>query len=751
MTVTRRGGASVTAKIVAVVLVAAVVPVAVVAVLSYRSAAASVQGEVFDKLEGVTDARADEITRYSTTIRQQLQTFGHRLDVVEAVQAFDAAYRDAEPEVLRELYVGTLGETDDAGDGSRWSAVHAQYHPGFHEYQAEFEFYDVFLFNLDGDLVYSVFKEPDFATNVVDGTYADSGLGRVVRRAIDRGGLAWDDFAPYAPSNGAQAAFAAEPIVDDGAMVGVAAFQMPVDRINAVMQGSAGLGETGETFLVGSDLLMRSDSRHSDVSSIGVTEVDTPSGRAVAAGGTGTHVIEDGRGVEVLSSYQPVQVFGQDWGVIGEQDTAEALGAVTDLRTTMLAVTIIVLVVVGAAATWFGRRFARPIVVVAGAARSLSTGDTDVALPPAGGDEVGDLIRAMDQTASYLRSSAEVAAEVAQGNLDVVVHVDSERDALGIGLRDMVDNLRALVAEAHAVSNSVAGASESVASNSADSAATADEVAGAIGTVAQSSTCQAEITEDLQERVRRIGEEVHDALAAVELVAEAASSARDDSMAGTELISVGSAAMVAITDAFEAVGSSISEVEASSAHVEEAVDLIAGIAEQINLLALNAAIEAARAGEAGRGFAVVAGEVKTLANESRRSTDRIGAIVTSMRSGVDSAVSSASAGREAVGRGADKIARAASAFDAISGGVTAIDERVVALAGSANRIDVATTEISTKMDELTNLTAQNGAAAEQVAASSELASASAKTMDATARELSGGVARLRSTLARFEL
>ena len=54
------------------------------------------------------------------------------------------------------------------------------------------------------------------------------------------------------------------------------------------------------------------------------------------------------------------------------------------------------------------------------------------------------------------------------------------------------------------------------------------------------------------------------------------------------------------------------------------VELISNITGQINLLALNATIESARAGEAGRGFAVVASEVKSLANQAKQATDKIG-------------------------------------------------------------------------------------------------------------------------------
>ena len=74
--------------------------------------------------------------------------------------------------------------------------------------------------------------------------------------------------------------------------------------------------------------------------------------------------------------------------------------------------------------------------------------------------------------------------------------------------------------------------------------------------------------------------------------------------------------------------------------IDALVEDIRGIAATTNLLALNATIEAARAGEAGRGFAVVAGEVKSLADDAARASDRIAAILAEIRAGVGGSIAS---------------------------------------------------------------------------------------------------------------
>ena len=100
-------------------------------------------------------------------------------------------------------------------------------------------------------------------------TFANSGLGEAFRKAnklSNNNDVVLTDFSPYAPSYEAPASFIASPIFDGNKKLGVLIFQMPVDVLNGIMtnQGDwqkVGLGATGETYLVGSDMKMRSQSR----------------------------------------------------------------------------------------------------------------------------------------------------------------------------------------------------------------------------------------------------------------------------------------------------------------------------------------------------------------------------------------------------------------------------------------------------------------------------------------------------------
>ena len=133
----------------------------------------------------------------------------------------------------------------------------------------KFGFYDIFLVDAaSGDVVYSVFKEIDYATNLKNGAHSDSGLGEAFKSALllQRGRASLNDFARYIPSYMAPASFMSSPIFDGKKLAGVLIFQMPIDKINTVMTSNhrwtdVGLGASGETYLINSDHKLLNDSR----------------------------------------------------------------------------------------------------------------------------------------------------------------------------------------------------------------------------------------------------------------------------------------------------------------------------------------------------------------------------------------------------------------------------------------------------------------------------------------------------------
>ena len=294
----------------------------------------------------------------------------------------------------------------DAGDGSEYSRFHADYHKGFRDFLIRFGYYDVFLIDFDtGEIVYSVAKEVDYGTNLLTGPYRNSGLAdvvRSVRRDPVRNHVKIVDFAPYAPSYNEPASFVATPIYNGQHIVGILAFQIPVDKIQNIMTSNRnwrkeGMGESGETYIVGNDYLMRSDSRflletkkeyfqyirdqglNAEIISlidrlnttILLQPVKTEGARAALSGNEGYMLATDYRGVNVLSTYGRLNIEGLNWGIISEINQDEAFSPIGRLLQRILISTAVFIPIVAYLSFWLSQQFLRPVQSFVETARQM--------------------------------------------------------------------------------------------------------------------------------------------------------------------------------------------------------------------------------------------------------------------------------------------------------------------------------------------------------------------------------------------
>ena len=221
---------------------------------------------------------------------------------------------------------------------TEYHRIHERFHGQLNRFLTSFDFYDVFLFDLNARMVYSSRKETDFGTDFYHGPYADTNLGEVVRASLssDRNQVITSEVAPYAPSYFAPSSFFAAPVYDNKGLIGVAAFQISNDRINNIVADVHGLRNTGETYIVGADMLMRTDSRFTDDSTILKQVVDTQATRAVIRGESGFTITPDYRGVTVLSQYRPLDIDGLQWGILAEIDETEVEEPAWELLKSMM-------------------------------------------------------------------------------------------------------------------------------------------------------------------------------------------------------------------------------------------------------------------------------------------------------------------------------------------------------------------------------------------------------------------------------
>ena len=235
--------------------------------------------------------------------------------------------------------LGNKHQLDAADNDTTYDHYHEKVHPIIRDYLDKFGYYDIFLVDDEtGHIVYSVFKELDFGTSLKDGPYSGTNFGRCFQQAAKSNNpndVFFVDFEQYWPSYQAPASFIACPVFDEGERIGVAMFQMPVDRINDLMALRAGLGERGETMLVGPEMLPRSDSFLApDQFSIVPAfrnpadgRIDTTAVTQALEGESNVAESTDYLGEQVLAASAPVDVLGVTWAVVASVPTEQAFAA----------------------------------------------------------------------------------------------------------------------------------------------------------------------------------------------------------------------------------------------------------------------------------------------------------------------------------------------------------------------------------------------------------------------------------------
>lgn len=211
----------------------------------------------------------------------------------------------------------------------------------FNKHKDIYGYYDLFMINPDGYCFYTVIKEDDYQSNLVTGKYKNTNLGNLVQKVIKTKKFEMVDFQPYAPSSNSLAAFIAQPLLNGDRIELIIAAQLTPDAINQTMKLRKGMGKTGETYLVGYDKRLRSDSfldpeNHSLKASfegnIEDNGVDTEAVRKALSGETGKNIITDYNKNRVFSAYSPLEIGDVTWVAIAEIDEEEALAKIFTLK-----------------------------------------------------------------------------------------------------------------------------------------------------------------------------------------------------------------------------------------------------------------------------------------------------------------------------------------------------------------------------------------------------------------------------------
>ncbi|MEP7364337.1 MAG: HAMP domain-containing protein [Acidobacteriota bacterium] len=362
-------------------------------------ATAALERATVDGLTALRDTKRRQVEGYFRDVRNHVLALASDESIISALEEFTVAWPgldprgdDARQAKLQSMFIANNPHPEGAKDlllsppgGGRYGDVHARYHATLHRYLSAFGFYDIFL--IDGEssrVVYTVFKETDLGGGLNVPPLAGSGLARAYQRAMqlpEPEETVMEDYAPYAASNNARAAFIATPIWRAGEKIGAVVVQVSVEELHRITTGNPnwsteGLGRAGRAYIVRPDVGAPPDPKY-----------------------------EAKRAADVLRSKAKLNVPGVNWELITEIDAAEAFTPVRQLRSRILAWGAVIAVVFLAAASWLARSVTEPVLALAKGARQLGAGDFRVQIPVWSNDEIGQLGESFNQMAEDLRAT----------------------------------------------------------------------------------------------------------------------------------------------------------------------------------------------------------------------------------------------------------------------------------------------------------------------------------------------------------
>ncbi len=669
-------------KLITFFLLIGIVPLGFMGFNGYRTASNAIRTESEAKLDVAAALKVSRIRAYFSERLGDAVVLADNPAVNEAIRTFT--------NVTEKIRSQGFTARDLMGS-SQYRRVHDQYHDFLKFYNDQYGYYDLFLIDHQGKVIYSVTKEPDFGTDL---TRESHGLADAFKMATSSRKVYLTDTAPYAPSNGAPALFVAAPIYQDNKLFGAVALQISQHAIDEIMQEASGMGETGETYLLGPDYLFRSNSRLSSEETLLSVVADTEGPREAfrtrsdyegiygdyttsqEAEQQGRNYSDELGGVPVLGMATYIPEL--NWVLVAEIDESEAFAAAYSLKNNVMILILMSSLLITIAAFFISKTITNPIKKVVAMVKDIATGDGDltVRLGINSQDELGELATWFDTFVEKLQT--------------------------------IIAQVKSSAKEVAAAGNEISAASEQMAAGAEEQQAQLSEVATSI----EEMSAMILETSNNAEGTQSSASEAN-------IAAEKGRGTVDQTIAGIE----------GIATIVDTASQQISTLKVRSQEIADVIQVIDDISDQTNLLALNANIEAARAGEAGRGFAVVADEVRKLAERTVGATADIEEKIKQIQADVNTSVDAMEQITEQSVKGQTMAGEAGQALEEISGSIEQVNGAITQIASAAIEQSAGVEEISKNIESVSTVSKQSASGAQELAASSEQLNREVQALD----------------------
>jgi len=579
--------------------------------------------------------------------------------------------------------------------------------PVLNEQLKQTEFVQIGILDLDGKILYA-----DGSTDTIVGT-------NPIRTVLDGESSAMDFIID--DTTGEALLIYAIPIVSNEKIVGALVGIRDGEALS-LLSDEAGYGEEGYGYVINSSGTVIAHPDRDKVSSqFNPIEaaVNEPALASCALlieevlsvkEGVGTYSYN---GNNLYAGYAPIE--GTDWIFVITASRSEVLGAVDQLMTDILVVMAIVLLISIIITYLIGNSICKPIIEIVKQSKKISELDITENIP------------------------------------DVLLVKQDEIGTLSRGLQSVIDNLRSIIGEVNATSQSVAAASEELTATTQQSAATSEQVSKAAEDMANGAAVQAKDIEDGVEKASTLGSSIEKDQEYIRNLNVATDKSIVAVKEGLSVIEELSSITDENNQAAKEIYDVIIKTNDSSNRIGEASEVIASIAEQTNLLSLNASIEAARAGDAGRGFAVVAEEIKKLAEQSAASTSNIDMIVRELQNNSQNAVGTIQKVTQITEKQSQNVKKSREKFIVISESMQNAQHVVFQLNNSSEEMGVMKEDIINSLQNLSAISEENSAATQEISASMEEQAATVEEIASSSEGLAEMAENLQTIIQRFKI
>ncbi len=475
-------------------LIISVLPMSFVAYISIQNSVQTITQDQTDKLAAIAKAKHNHLAAYFTSTITNIRLQAELENTVNFLQAMKLALKSSRDKQANKSLL-------EVTKGHQWAAIEEEYGADFSRFLTTYDYVDILLLDNAGNVLYSIRRDSDLGSNVFTPELELNFFSVTAKKALDTGIPVYSDMHIYAPYHNKVASFIMQAVVNQyGDKLGVLAIHLSQHPIQKIMQESTGLGTSGETYLLGRDLLMRSNSRFSQDKNILLTSVKTNNTQLWqqyldkksnnnseeeippdAVNVQDIQLYEGYRGFNVYGAQLAMEFSGVPMMLMAELSEAEALMPMQDLLYRVAFMVVLTFFIVLVFSIFSTRAITQPIIQLTIWARHLSAGHLVKEIIISPNNEIGELnntfnelvdsfqeviaviealavgdltkniaprsdddvlVKTLNQLNNAMQGVVDQAEDIAKGNYDTEILPRSDLDVLGTSLQLMTKNLR---------------------------------------------------------------------------------------------------------------------------------------------------------------------------------------------------------------------------------------------------------------------------------------------------------------------